>query len=93
MFHVAADTSVWARNDHRQTRINVDGTRHIVEAALARRCQALRAYLDLERLRSRAGRDQRGSPQLGATSWINYNRSKFLAEEEVRRGIARGSMP
>ena len=36
VFHVAADTSVWARNDHRQTRINVDGTRHVVEAALAR---------------------------------------------------------
>jgi dihydroflavonol-4-reductase len=30
------------------------------------------------------------SAQLGATSWINYNRSKFLGEEEVRRGIARG---
>jgi dihydroflavonol-4-reductase len=35
VFHVAADTSVWSRHDDRQTRINVDGTRHIVAAALA----------------------------------------------------------
>jgi nucleoside-diphosphate-sugar epimerase len=35
VFHVAADTSVWSRHDDRQTRINVDGTRHVVEAALA----------------------------------------------------------
>ena len=33
------------------------------------------------------------SPQLGATSWINYNRSKFLAEEEVRRASLAASMP
>ena len=90
VFHVAADTSVWSRHDERQTRI--ERRRHAPRRGrgAGERRQALRAHLDLERLRARAGRDQRESPQLGGASWINYNRSKFLAEEEVRRGIARG---
>ena len=35
VFHVAADTSMWSGNNARQTRINVEGTRNVVAAALA----------------------------------------------------------
>src|SRR5918996_5093910 len=35
VFHVAADISMWSGHSARQTRINVDGTRCVVEAALA----------------------------------------------------------
>jgi nucleoside-diphosphate-sugar epimerase len=90
VFHVAADTSVWARNDHRQTRVNVAGTRHIVEAALARCARRFVHTSTWNVYGLEQGAISEGSPQLGATSWINYDRSKFLAEEEVRRGIARG---
>jgi nucleoside-diphosphate-sugar epimerase len=90
VFHVAADTSVWARNDHRQTRVNVAGTRHIVEAALARCARRFVHTSTWNVYGLEQGAISEGSPQLGATSWINYNRSKCLAEEEVRRGIARG---
>jgi nucleoside-diphosphate-sugar epimerase len=90
VFHVAADTSVWARNDRRQTRINVDGTGHIVTAALARGARRFVHTSTWNVYGLEQGAISEISPQLGATSWINYNRSKFLAEEEVRRGIARG---
>ena len=34
VFHVAADISMWQGHAARQTRVNVEGTRHVVEAAL-----------------------------------------------------------
>jgi dihydroflavonol-4-reductase len=89
VFHVAADTSVWARNDHRQTRINVYGTRHIVEAALARGARRFVHTSTWNVYGLEQGAISENSPQLGRASWVNYNRSKFLAEEEVRRGIER----
>ena len=35
LFHLAADISVWSKHAARQTRINVEGTRNVVDAALA----------------------------------------------------------
>ncbi|HHK40801.1 MAG TPA: NAD-dependent epimerase/dehydratase family protein, partial [Planctomycetaceae bacterium] len=37
VFHVAADTSMWSRAAARQERINVDGTRNVIAAAIERR--------------------------------------------------------
>jgi 3-beta hydroxysteroid dehydrogenase/isomerase family len=93
VFHVAADISVWSRHDERQTRVNVAGARNMVEAALARGIgrfvhTSIWNVYGLEQ-----GVISERSPQLGAISWINYNRSKFPAEEAVRAGIARGRLP
>jgi dihydroflavonol-4-reductase len=90
VFHVAADTSVWSRHDERQTRINVDGTRHIVAAALASGARRFVHTSTWTVYGLEQGAISEASPKLGGASWINYNRSKFLAEAEVRRGIARG---
>lgn len=89
VFHVAADTSVWSHHDDRQTRTNADGTRNVVEAALARAAKRFVHTSTWTVYGLEQGAISETSPQLGATSWINYNRSKFLAEEEVRQGIAR----
>ena len=89
VFHLAADTSVWARHDDRQTRINVEGTRNVVEAALAAGAKRFVHTSTWNVYGLEQGAIHESSPQLGATSWINYNRTKFLAEEEVRQGIAR----
>jgi nucleoside-diphosphate-sugar epimerase len=90
VFHVAADTSVWSRHDRRQTRINVAGTRNMVEAALAAGARRFVHTSTWNVYGLEQAEITEVSPQLGAASWINYNRSKFLAEEEVRRGVARG---
>ena len=68
VFHVAADTSVWARNDHRQTRINVDGTRHVVEAALARGARRFVHTSTWNVYGLEQGAISESSPQLGASS-------------------------
>src|SRR5277367_5054480 len=36
IFHVAGNTSMWRKGDAQQTRDNVEGTRNVVEAGLAR---------------------------------------------------------
>ena len=35
VFHVAGDTNLWSPRNARQDRVNIDGTRNVVEAALA----------------------------------------------------------
>jgi dihydroflavonol-4-reductase len=90
VFHMAADTSVWSRHDNRQTRTNVDGTRNMVEAALAAGARRFVHTSTWNVYGLEQGEIRETSPQLGATSRINYNRTKFLAEEEVRKGMARG---
>src|SRR5271166_2231635 len=36
VFHVAGNTNMWRKGNAEQTRDNVDGTRHVVEAAIAK---------------------------------------------------------
>ena len=90
VFHVAADTSVWSRNDRRQTRINVEGTQNILEAALAAKARRFLHTSTWNTYGLEQGALHEDLPQLGGDSWINYNRTKFLAEEAVRAAGARG---
>jgi dihydroflavonol-4-reductase len=90
VFHLAADVSFWSRHNQRQTRTNVDGTRHVVAAARnkgARRliCTSSTSVYGLPR----AVYDET-APHLGKGSWFHYQHTKALAEEEVRQGIAQG---
>ena len=81
---------MWSGHNARQTRINVEGTRCVVEAAL----HAGAGRLVHTSTWNTYGLEQREIseelPQLGGKSRINYDRTKFLGEEEVRKGIARG---
>jgi nucleoside-diphosphate-sugar epimerase len=90
VFHVAADTSAWSRLDAAQSATNVAGTRNVVEAALARRA---RRFV-LTSTASAYGRQKaplsESSPSTAEHSWINYERSKWLSEQEVRSVGARG---
>jgi nucleoside-diphosphate-sugar epimerase len=90
VFHVAADISMWSGHDARQTRINVDGTHHVVETALAAGARRLvhTSTWNTYGLWQRAIREELA--QRGGSSRANYDRTKLLAEEEVREGIARG---
>jgi nucleoside-diphosphate-sugar epimerase len=89
VFHVAADISMWKGHDARQTRINVEGTRNVVEAALEAGAARLvhTSTWNTYGLWQRAIREE--LPQRGGQSRANYDRTKFLAEEEVRNGVAR----
>lgn len=90
VFHLAGDTSLWSRRNERQTRINVEGTRNMVEAALARGARRFVHTSSISVYGLQTGVIDERAEQLGRVSPVNYQRSKFLAEEEVRKGIARG---
>jgi nucleoside-diphosphate-sugar epimerase len=91
VFHVAANTSLWSGENALQTHENVDGTRLVVQAALAAGARRLV-------LTSTAGAwghqhfipFDESSPSNALHSPINYERTKYLAELEVEKGVGRG---
>lgn len=90
VFHVAASTASWRPQFAEQTQINVEGTRHVVDAALA---AGVRRLVHTSTVAVYGLTDQlisETSPQLGRDSWINYARSKTLGEDVVRAASARG---
>lgn len=90
VFHVAGDTNMWSRRNAAQDRVNIDGTRNVVEAALAANAGRLVHTSSISAYGVHQGRIDETAEQRGRTSWINYQRSKFQGEEEVRKGIAQG---
>jgi len=90
VFHVAGDTSLWSKHDAVQDRVNVDGTRNVVGAALERRARRFVHTSSISAYGLQRGRIDERSAQLGRVSPVHYQRSKFLAEEAVRAGFARG---
>ncbi len=90
VFHVAGSLNLWSRRNKQQDRINIEGTRNVVEVALERHARRLVHTSSISAYGIHQGRINEESKQLGGRSWINYQRSKFQAEEEVRKGIAKG---
>jgi dihydroflavonol-4-reductase len=88
VFHVAASTNIWSRNNDMQTRVNVDGTRNMVEAALAagaRRfihCSSFIVWGFVDHLLTEE------SERSANADWINYVRTKHEAERIVKRAVA-----
>jgi dihydroflavonol-4-reductase len=86
VFHAAADTSMWRTRAAMQTATNLQGTENLLRAAESAGVQAfvhtssVAAYSHLAR-----GTLDESVPQRGAESWINYERTKFLGEQAVRR--------
>jgi dihydroflavonol-4-reductase len=85
VFHTAADTNTWRPNNDSQTRTNVGGAQNLLAAAKANKVNAfmhtssISAYSHLVH-----GVLREDVPERGGESWINYERTKFLAEQAVR---------
>ncbi len=85
VFHVAADTNTWRPNNAAQTRTNVGGAQNLVTAAREAGVSAfihtssVSAYSHLVHTTLRED-----TPQRGGESWVNYERTKFQAEQIVR---------
>jgi dihydroflavonol-4-reductase len=83
--------SMWSGNDPEQTRDNVDGTRNMVEAALAR---GARRFVHTSTVavwgRQALVPFDETAARNGAASRMNYARSKLRGEEEVKAATARG---
>lgn len=90
VFHVAADTSSWSRLDAGQTATNVTGTRNVVNAARERGAKRFVLTSTASAYGPQKGPLSEESPSTAATSWVNYERSKWLSEQEVRQGSRNG---
>ncbi|GAA5216784.1 NAD-dependent epimerase/dehydratase family protein [Corallincola platygyrae] len=83
LFHLASDTSAWRRNDDRQTRVNVDGTRALLK--LAKRMKVGR-FIYTSSISAYGFHNEaitESSAKLGRNSGINYLHTKCLADEMV----------
>jgi dihydroflavonol-4-reductase len=87
LFHVAADYRIWARRPEELIRTNVEGTRRLMTAALR---QGVRRVVYTSSV-AVLGKSSNGAPADEETAVCladmigAYKRSKFLAEEAVRR--------
>jgi len=90
VYHVAGNTSLWRRRDAEQSRDNVDGTRNVVDACLARGVRRLVVTSSISAYGRVSGTIDESTPSLAAESWINYQRTKYQAEQIARAAVARG---
>ena len=90
VFHLAASTNMWSPRNRQQTRINVDGTRNVVAAALQRKAGRLIHTSSMATFGIHRERITEQTQSTAADSWINYLRTKRLAELEVLEAVERG---
>jgi nucleoside-diphosphate-sugar epimerase len=90
VFHVAASTASWKPRFAEQTRINVGGTRNVVQAALRAGVGRLVHTSSVAVFGLTEDLISESSPHLGRGSWINYSHTKALGEDEVQAGIKAG---
>jgi nucleoside-diphosphate-sugar epimerase len=85
VFHAAADTNTWRPNNEAQTRTNVGGAANLIAAA---RAEGVSAFVHTSSVSAYShlvhGTLREDVVERGGESWINYERSKFLAEQAVR---------
>src|SRR5260370_6524704 len=90
VFHVAGNTNLWSRRNARQTRESVEGPRNVVATAGARGAKKLVLTSSIAAYGEQSGELTEATKSKAEKSWINYQRTKWLAEEEVRKGIRAG---
>lgn len=95
-FHVAASYHLWLRDYKPMYAANVEGTRHVIEAAAAAGCQRIVYTSTVGCIALPVGRDGKviptdeASPVSGAQMSNHYKRSKWQAEEVARELAAKG---
>lgn len=90
LFHVAADTSPWRGHAERQSRTNIDGTRNVLAVAQERGVRRIVHTSSVSAFGQQGEVLTESSPRLGKQSWINYERTKAIAEELVLEAGAQG---
>lgn len=90
VFHIASDLNFQTEKNATQTANNVDGTRHLVDAAIARGAARLVYLSTLATYGVHDGIVTEATPQTAADSSLNYARTKWQAEEIIRDAATRG---
>jgi nucleoside-diphosphate-sugar epimerase len=90
VFHVAGNTSMWSRRDAEQTRDNVDGARTVAQVALRKRARRFVLTSSIAAYGEHHERIKESTPSTAPSSSINYFRSKYQGEMEVKALISEG---
>ncbi|HEY2783289.1 MAG TPA: NAD-dependent epimerase/dehydratase family protein [Steroidobacteraceae bacterium] len=90
IFHVAGNTNMWRGGNAQQTKDNVDGTRNIVDAALAKRVRRLVVTSSISAYGMVDGEIDEETPSLAAKSRVNYQKTKWQAQELARAAMQKG---
>ena len=90
VFHVAGNTGMWRKYNAQQSRDNVDGTRNVVEAAIFRGVRRLIVTSSISAYGSISGEITERTPSVAANSRVNYQLTKWQAQEIARAGVHRG---
>lgn len=92
VFHVAASTNVWAENNDEQDRVNIDGTRNTIEAAIAARARRFILTSSFATWGFQEGLITENSPRSRNSDWINYVRTKRIAEDLAKEEVKKGRL-
>lgn len=90
VFHVAADVSFWSQHADRQTATNVQGTRAVCAAALRQGATRLIHTSSVSAWGELDGHYDETRPSTADRSWVNYEITKWQAEQQVDAAIAQG---
>ncbi len=95
LFHVAADYRLWVRDADAMYRANVDGTRALMEAALAGGVERIvyTSSVAVLGLKADGGDADETTPSTLDDMIGPYKRSKFLAEQAVRDLVRQKGLP
>lgn len=92
LFHTAADTNTWYKNNPRQTQTNIQGTQNLIDAAIE---NAVQKWIHVSSITT-YGVDHHGMmqlsedmPQAGLNSWVNYVKTKSQAEQMVKQQVTK----
>lgn len=87
LFHTAADTNTWSRHNAQQTQTNIQGTINLIQAAIQKQAKK---WLHVSSITT-FGVDHHGMmalhedvPPAGLSSWVNYVKTKSMAENLVK---------
>jgi dihydroflavonol-4-reductase len=90
VFHVAGNTNMWRGGNAEQTRDNVEGTRNVVEAALAKGVRRLIVTSSISAYGMVTGQIDEQTPSLAANSNVNYQKTKWQAQEIALAALPKG---
>ena len=90
VFHVAASTNFWSRRNDQQTRINADGTANMIQAAIEADARRFIHTSSFVTWGFPGGEFNEECERSTRWDWINYVRTKHLAEEYVLEAVEEG---
>lgn len=90
LFHVAGNTNMWRKGNTQQTLDNVEGTRNVVEAAIAKGVRRLVVTSSIAAYGAIIGEITEATPSRAAESSVNYELTKWQAQEIARAAVSRG---